>query len=105
MYLVYTSVLTLGLLLTLPYYIVRFRKYFPTIGERLGFLEPGPEGPTIWVHAVSVGEVRAVDRLIAGIRDSRRRSTVGDRPDSLASRSTRSRSVTPMSPSAFSNAS
>ena len=69
MYLIYTSVLTLGLLLTLPYYIVRFRKYFPTIGERLGFLEPGPEGPTIWVHAVSVGEVRAVDRLIAGIRD------------------------------------
>lgn len=69
MYLVYTSVLTLGLILTLPYYLVRFRKYLPTIGERLGFIEPGPEGPTIWVHAVSVGEVRAVDRLIAGIRD------------------------------------
>jgi 3-deoxy-D-manno-octulosonic-acid transferase len=69
MYLIYTSVLTLGLLLTLPYYIVRFRKYFPTIGERLGFIESGPEGPTIWVHAVSVGEVRAVDRLISGIRD------------------------------------
>ena len=33
--------------------------------------------------------------LIAGICDSRRCSTVGDRPDSPASLSTRSRSVTP----------
>src|SRR5690606_24011127 len=39
-----------------------------TLGERLGWIEEGPLGPAVWVHAVSVGEVRSIDRLLAGLR-------------------------------------
>ncbi len=67
MHAIYTITLALGLIVTLPYYLVRFRKYGPTIGERLGFVEE-ERGPTIWLHAVSVGEVKAVERLIEGLR-------------------------------------
>ena len=68
MYVLYTSVLGLGLVLTLPYYLIRFRKYLPSIGERLGFLGPEKGGATIWVHAVSVGEVKAMSPLLDGLR-------------------------------------
>jgi 3-deoxy-D-manno-octulosonic-acid transferase len=67
MHAIYTITLALGLIVTLPYYLVRFRKYGSTIGERLGFVEE-ERGPTIWLHAVSVGEVKAVERLIEGLR-------------------------------------
>jgi 3-deoxy-D-manno-octulosonic-acid transferase len=66
MHAIYTIVLTLGLVLTIPYYLMRFRKYGPTIGERLGGVR-WEDGPTIWVHAVSVGEVKAVEQLIEGL--------------------------------------
>ena len=68
MYVLYTSVLGLGLVLTLPYYLLRFRKYLPSIRERLGFVDSEKDGPTVWVHAVSVGEVKAVDSLLDGLR-------------------------------------
>ena len=63
----YTIALSLGLVLMLPYYLARFGKYGPTIGERLGFID-SERDPTIWLHAVSVGEVKAVERLIEGLR-------------------------------------
>ena len=68
MYITYTFVLALGLILTLPYYLVRFRKYLPTLPERFGFLELPQLSDSIWVHAVSVGEVKAVERLIEQLR-------------------------------------
>ena len=68
MYVLYTSVLGLGLVLTLPYYLIRFRKYLPSIKERLGFVEFETGASTVWVHAVSVGEVKAVDSLLGGLR-------------------------------------
>lgn len=64
MYLIYTAALGLGLIVTLPYYAVRFRKYLPTLRERLGFVPPSDGERPIWIHAVSVGELRAVDPLI-----------------------------------------
>src|SRR5437773_7452144 len=68
MYITYTFVLTLGLVLTFPYYLIRFRKYMPTIPDRFGFLKiPQPSG-SIWLHAVSVGEVKATERLIEQLR-------------------------------------
>jgi 3-deoxy-D-manno-octulosonic-acid transferase len=67
-YLLYTAALGIGLLLTLPYYIVRFRKYLPTIPERMGFVDSEPADNTVWLHAVSVGEVKAIDPLISGMR-------------------------------------
>jgi 3-deoxy-D-manno-octulosonic-acid transferase len=41
-------------------------KYREGLGERLGFVRIRPDGrPTIWLHAVSVGEVLAVSRLVS----------------------------------------
>src|SRR2546422_11061138 len=68
MYFTYTLVLTLGLVLTLPYYLLRFRKYWPTIPDRLGFLKLPQLRNAIWVHAVSVGEVKAVEKLLERLR-------------------------------------
>jgi len=68
MYFTYTLLLTLGLALTLPYYLVRFRKYLPTVADRFGFLKLPQLSKSIWVHAVSVGEVKAVERLLERLR-------------------------------------
>lgn len=76
MYWLYSALLALGLLLTLPYWLMqmsRHGKYRAGLGERLGrvpqrIAEP-PARPAIWVHAVSVGEVRAVSGLIAELRE------------------------------------
>ena len=45
-------------------------EYFPTIRDRLGFLSLPPLQNGIWIHAVSVGEVKAVEKLIEGLRQS-----------------------------------
>jgi 3-deoxy-D-manno-octulosonic-acid transferase len=68
MYLIYTFILTLGLLLTFPYYLIRFRKYLPTFADRFGSLKIPRLRRSIWVHAVSVGEVRAVEKLVERLR-------------------------------------
>jgi 3-deoxy-D-manno-octulosonic-acid transferase len=46
---------------------LRDPSYRDQIGERLGF-GPDVSGPTIWVHAVSVGEVQAAQPLVAQLR-------------------------------------
>jgi len=68
MYFTYTLILALGLVLTLPYYLVRFRKYWSTAGDRFGFSKLPQLRQSIWVHAVSVGEVKAVERLLEGLK-------------------------------------
>src|SRR5437764_1448243 len=68
MYITYTFVLTLGLIVTLPYYFIRFRKYMPTLADRFGFLKLPQLSGAIWLHAVSVGEVKATERLIEQLR-------------------------------------
>ena len=68
MYFTYTLILTLGLILTSPYYLVRFRKYLPTLVDRFGFLKLPRLRSSIWVHAVSVGEVKAVEKLLERLR-------------------------------------
>src|SRR5881392_3956722 len=68
MYFLYTPALTVGLLLIFPYYLVRFRKYLPTVPDRFGFVKLPQMQDSIWVHAVSVGEVKAVERLLEGLR-------------------------------------
>lgn len=71
MYLIYTALLAAGLLVSLPYWLLqrlRHGKYRAGLGERLGRIPPrlaAPARPTIWVHAVSVGEVLAVNNLVA----------------------------------------
>src|SRR5262249_37515848 len=68
MYFIYTLLLTLGLILASPYYLVRFRKYLPTLADRFGFLKLPQLRRAIWVHAVSVGEVKAVENLVKRLR-------------------------------------
>jgi len=70
MYLVYTFLLYIGLVLTLPWYALKFRKYFPTLKDRLGFLKIPTLHRSVWVHAVSVGEVKSVRKLVQKLRSA-----------------------------------
>jgi 3-deoxy-D-manno-octulosonic-acid transferase len=74
MYLVYSTLLALVLVLGTPYWLfelLRHGKYRTGLSERLGRV---PERvreshlPSIWVHAVSVGEVLAVGELVQRLR-------------------------------------
>lgn len=75
MYWIYSALLGLSLFISLPYWIwqrVRHGKYRAGLRERLGKVPPGMTGqrPTLWVHAVSVGEVLAVSRLGEGLKNN-----------------------------------
>src|SRR3984885_14866970 len=69
----YNLALLTGLVASAPWWlwrIVTTHKYREGLGERLGMVpawlrSQSAERPVIWLHAVSVGEVLAVSRLIA----------------------------------------
>ncbi|HUB30190.1 MAG TPA: 3-deoxy-D-manno-octulosonic acid transferase [Terracidiphilus sp.] len=69
----YNLALLSGLLASAPWWLWRMattHKYREGLRERLGRVPPwlksaAPKRPVIWLHAVSVGEVLAVSRLIA----------------------------------------
>jgi 3-deoxy-D-manno-octulosonic-acid transferase len=44
-------------------------EYLHHLGERHGFYAPRPTAPLIWLHAVSVGETRAAEPLIAALAE------------------------------------
>ena len=75
MYLLYSIVLALALLVTLPYWLVqmlRLGKYRAGLRERLGAVPARlarDSRRVIWMHAVSVGEVLAVSRLVKALGD------------------------------------
>lgn len=71
---VYEAGLLLFLLLSLPVFLWRDRrtgKYRSNFRQRLGHLPDGlaTGGPTIWVHAVSVGEVLAARPLLLALKE------------------------------------
>ncbi len=80
MYALYSALLFLSLLLTLPYWLLhmmRHGKYRAGVGQRFGAVpqallrggaSPG-KTPVIWVHAVSVGEVVASSAVIRALRE------------------------------------
>ena len=75
MYLLYSALLGLFLLVTLPYWLLqmmRHGKYRAGLHQRLGgvpaHLAGGQGKPTIWVHAVSVGEVVASSGVVEALR-------------------------------------
>lgn len=66
---------TLALYLLLPYALLHLlwrgrkqRGYLQHVGERFGIFPERIRQPVIWVHAVSVGETRAAEPLIAALR-------------------------------------
>jgi 3-deoxy-D-manno-octulosonic-acid transferase len=66
----YNAALLLGLVLSLPWWLWRLattEKYREGLLERLGWVKRIETGgrPVVWLHAVSVGEVIAVARLVA----------------------------------------
>jgi 3-deoxy-D-manno-octulosonic-acid transferase len=73
---VYSLALGAALLLSLPYWIfqiMRHGKYHAGFGERMGrvparLLLPSATASSVWVHAVSVGEVLAVAGLVEELR-------------------------------------
>jgi len=69
MYWIYSALLGLALLISLPYWLwqrLRHGKYRRGLEQRLGRVADSlkSQQPVIWVHAVSVGEVLAVSRLV-----------------------------------------
>jgi len=75
MYFLYGLAIIFYALLLAPrflYHIIRYGKYTGTLAERWGWLPDAinPGGlPSIWIQAVSVGEVLASGTLIQGLRD------------------------------------
>lgn len=69
MYGIYTALFALALVLSLPYYALRFRKYLPTLRERLGDIPVREGAPALWIHAVSVGELGAAAPLVRLLRE------------------------------------
>jgi 3-deoxy-D-manno-octulosonic-acid transferase len=73
-YLLYSIVTVLALVAASPYFVyqaVRHRKYLGSLGQRFGYLPVSfnlDGDASIWVHAVSVGEVLAARPLLADLR-------------------------------------
>src|ERR1051325_7565099 len=71
MYLAYSLLLSLGLLLFSPDFLFQalaYRKYSDSLRERLGFVPPLDKQPVIWLHCVSVGETQAARPLVERLR-------------------------------------
>lgn len=75
MYLLYSALLAIGLLLAIPYWLwemLRHGKYRTGFSARLGMVPDHLRGsaarPTIWIHAVSVGEVLAISGLVGELQ-------------------------------------
>jgi len=70
MYLLYSALLSVAFVLATPWWLKKKRR--AGIWERLGRvpqrIRVPQRKPTIWIHAVSVGEVLAVSRLVAELR-------------------------------------
>ncbi|HKE83149.1 MAG TPA: 3-deoxy-D-manno-octulosonic acid transferase [Vicinamibacterales bacterium] len=75
MNLLYSVATLLALIVFAPYFLyqaLRHHKYVGSIGQRLGYLPVSfnlDADDSIWVHAVSVGEVLAARPIIAGLRE------------------------------------
>ena len=74
MYLLYSVVTLLLLVVLSPYFVyqaMRHNKYLGSLGQRFGYLPVSfnlDGDPSIWVHAVSVGEVLAARPIISELR-------------------------------------
>ncbi|MBS1813199.1 MAG: 3-deoxy-D-manno-octulosonic acid transferase [Acidobacteria bacterium] len=75
MYFLYSIFLSIAFLALLPYFIYQaffHKKYLSNFRERLGILPESLQAdarPTIWIHAVSVGETLAAHSLVNALRE------------------------------------
>ena len=75
MYVLYSLMLGCALLLATPWWLLqmaRHAKYRAGLWQRLGRIPEHvrrAQGPTIWIHAVSVGEVLAISTLVKQLRE------------------------------------
>ena len=75
MYLTYSLLLTVGLLILIPRFIhqaLAHGKYLSGLRQRLGSVPEFPHSgkPVIWLHSVSVGETQAARPLIESLRQA-----------------------------------
>jgi 3-deoxy-D-manno-octulosonic-acid transferase len=75
MYLLYSILLTVGVVALLPRFIYdafRHGKYVAGLGQRMGNVPPidPTSGPVIWLHCVSVGETQAARPLVSELRQT-----------------------------------
>ena len=77
MYFLYSALLAMFLLVTLPYWLLqmlRHGKYRAGLRQRLGAVPPNisvqREKPVIWIHAVSVGEVVASTGVVETLQQA-----------------------------------
>lgn len=72
MYLAYSLLLSLGLLVLIPHFLYQalaHGKYLEGLRQRLGSLSPiAGQRPLIWLHCVSVGETQAARPLVERLR-------------------------------------
>jgi len=73
-YLLYSVATLFALVALAPYFLyqaLRHNKYVGSLGQRLGYLPVSfnlDAEESIWVHAVSVGEVLAARPIVAGLK-------------------------------------
>ena len=71
MYLAYSLLLSLGLLVLIPHFLFQalaHGKYVEGLRQRLGSLPPVGKRPVIWLHCVSVGETQAARPLVERLK-------------------------------------
>jgi 3-deoxy-D-manno-octulosonic-acid transferase len=75
LYFAYSVLLAVAFVLALPYYLWRDRhsgRYRRTFRQRMGRLPdalPAPPSPSVWVHAVSVGETLTARPLLRALKE------------------------------------
>src|SRR5215216_762052 len=71
MYLAYSLLLSLGLIVLIPHFLIQalaHGKYIAGLRQRLGSLSPVEGKPVIWLHCVSVGETQAARPLAQRVK-------------------------------------
>src|SRR6266566_2835845 len=75
MYLAYSLLTLVVLIVVSPYFLyqaIRYKKYIGSLGQRLGYLPISfnDDGEaSIWIHAVSVGEALTARALIGDLKE------------------------------------
>jgi len=75
LYVAYSLLLAVAFVFALPFYLWKGRgtgKYLPSFRERMGRLPaslPAAESPSVWIHAVSVGEVLTARILVGPLKE------------------------------------